>query len=87
MRQLLIVGAVGLLPATGYAQGADYLRLHDDLRRSEMDMRQRMYEQEQRQREQLFRDQQTQREREMEQMRRRGDEILRSPRSFDYLGR
>jgi hypothetical protein len=87
MRQLLIIAAVGLLPATGYPQGADYFRFQNDLRRSDADMQQRMYEQDQRQREQLFRDQQRQREREIEQMRRRDDDMLRSPRSFDYLGR
>jgi hypothetical protein len=87
MRQLLIVAAVGLIPATGYAQGADYLRFQNDLRRSEMDTQQRIYEQDQRQREQLLRDQQRQREREMEQMRRRDEETPRSPRAFDFLGR
>jgi hypothetical protein len=87
MRQLLIVAAVGLIPTTGYAQAADYFRLQNDLKRSEMDAQQRTYEQEQRQREQLTRDQQRQREREIEQMRRRDEETLRSPRSFDFLGR
>jgi hypothetical protein len=87
LRQLLIVAAVGLMPAAGCAQGADYFRLQDDLRRSEMDMQQRVYGQEQWQREQLFRDQQRQRERVLEQMRRRDDDMRRSPRSFDYLGR
>ena len=87
MRQLLIVAAVGLIPATGYAQAADYFRLQNDLKRSEMDAQQRMYEQEQRQRDQLTRDQQRQREREIEQMRRRDEETLRGPRSSDYLGR
>jgi hypothetical protein len=87
MRRLLIVAAVGLIPATGYAQGADYFRFQNDLRRSEMDTQQRMYEQEQRQREQLFRDQQRQRDREMEQIRRRDEEVLRIPRALDYLGR
>jgi hypothetical protein len=87
MRQLLIIAAVGLIPATGYAQGADYFRFQDDLRRSEADMQQRMYGREQWQREQLIRDQQRERERELEQMRRRGEEMLRSRRSFDYLGR
>lgn len=87
MRQLLIVAAVGLIPAAGYAQGGDYFRFQNDLRRSEMDMQQRMYEQDQHQREQLLRDQQRQRERELEQMRRRDEEIPRSPRAFDFLGR
>ena len=87
MRRLLVVAAVGLIPATGYAQGADYFRLQNGFRHSEMDMQQRIYEQEQRQREQLLRDQQRQREREMEQMRRRDEEMLHGPRSFDYLGR
>jgi hypothetical protein len=87
MRRLLVVAAMGLIPSTGYAQGADYFRLQNDFRHSEMDMQQRIYEQEQRQREQLLRDQQRLREREMEQMRRRDEEMLRSPRSFDYLGR
>jgi hypothetical protein len=87
MRRLLIIAVVGLIPATGYAQGADYFRFQDDLRRSEADMQQRMYGREQWQREQLIRDQQRERERELEQMRRRGEEMLRSRRSFDYLGR
>jgi hypothetical protein len=87
MRQLLIVAAVALIPTPGYTQAADYFRLQNDLKRSEMDAQQRMYEQEQRQKEQLTRDQQRQREREIEQMRRRDEETLRSPRTFDYLGR
>jgi hypothetical protein len=87
MRQLLIIAAVGFIPATGYAQGTDYFRFQDDLRRSEADMQQRMYGREQWQREQLVRDQQRERERELEQMRRRDEDMLRSRRSLDYLGR
>jgi hypothetical protein len=87
MRQLLIIAAVGLIPATGYAQGADYFRFQDDVRRSEADMQQRMYGREQWQREQLVRDQQRERERELEQMRRRDEDMLRTRRSLDYLGR
>jgi hypothetical protein len=87
MRQLLIIAAVGLIPATGYAQGADYFRFQDDLRRSEADIQQRMYGREQWQREQLIRDQQRERERELEQMRRRDEEVSRTHRSLDYLGR
>jgi hypothetical protein len=87
MRHLLIVAAVGLLPATGYPQGADYFRFQDDLRRSDTDAQQRMYGREQWQREQLIRDQQRQRERELEQMRRLEEGTVGGQRSFDYLRR